>query len=172
MIRRNLAWILFGLSLVLNVFFVGGFVYARYFGPPWGAHAGPWQSQRIDARWTEDLDLDATQQRTMRDAFRAMRQRNADRVRELMQLRRQLVSELRKDRLDPAAVDPLLDRTAQLRAEIQKDGLRTADQFAATLRPEQRDRFREKVIARAMAFHAPGSRGGMRNRPPEDRKPQ
>ncbi len=82
MIRRNLAWILFGLSLVLNIFFIGGFVYAKHYGPPWAPGHAPWQ-QRVDAKWAEELRLDDAQQRTFREAFRAMRQRNAGRVRGL-----------------------------------------------------------------------------------------
>ena len=34
MLRKHLAWILLGLSLALNVAFVGGFVHARYFAEP------------------------------------------------------------------------------------------------------------------------------------------
>jgi uncharacterized membrane protein len=171
MIRRNLAWILFGLSLVLNVFFVGGFVWAKYYGPPWGGHGGPWQSQRFE-RWSDELNLDAAQQRTVRQAFRDMRQRNAERVRELMQVRQQIVGELRKDKLDLKTIDPLLDRAASVRTDIQKDGLRTADQIEATLRPEQRERFRELVIARKLAFQRPGGRPGMMRRPPEEERKQ
>lgn len=165
MIRRNLAWILFGLSLVLNIFFVGGFVYARHYGPPWAPGHAPWQ-QRVDAKWAEELRLDADQQRTFREAFREMRQRNAGRVRELMQVREQLVAELRKDKLDLAAIDPLIERTTVLRSDIQKDGLRAAEQVAATLRPEQRAKFREVMIARTM-----GPGGRMRRPSPDGRPP-
>lgn len=166
MIRRNLAWILFGLSLVLNIFFVGGFIYAKHFGPPWGGHP-PWQAQRADARLIEDLNLDPGQLRTVRQAFRDMRQRNADRVREIMQTRQRLVAELRKDKLDMGAIDPLIERVAVLRSDIQKDGLRTADQISATLRPEQRERFREMLIARTAGLTGPPRRP---RRPPDERR--
>ena len=162
MIRRNLAWILFGLSLVLNIFFVGGFVYAKHFGPPWAHGRAPWQ-QRVDARWADELRLDPDQQRTFRQAFREMRQRNAPRVRELAQLREQLTTEMEKDKLDFAAIDPLLERISALRLDIQKDGLHAAEQVAATLRPEQRAKFREVMIARTF----PGRPG--KRRAPEER---
>ncbi len=160
MIRRNLAWILLGLSLALNVFFVGGFVYARYFDPPWGHH-------RMEMKWRQELNLDPDQQRAVREAFREMRQRNRPRVQELRQLRRQLVDELRKEKLDFAAIDPMIDRAANLRSDIQKDGLRTAGEIAATLRPDQRERFREVVINRTLAFHGPGGRRKMRRQSDE-----
>jgi uncharacterized membrane protein len=172
MIRRNLAWILLGLSVVLNVFFVGGFVYAQHFGPPWAGGHPPWQPRRADARLVSELNLDPGQQHTLRQAFREMRRRNAGRVRELVQLREQIVAELRKDKLDPATIDPLLDRVAAVRSDIQKDGLRTASEIAATLRPEQREKFRELVIARTVPRPGPGGRPGMIRRPPEERRPQ
>lgn len=169
MIRRNLAWILFALSLALNIFFVGGFVYAKYYGPPWGAARGPWQPQAVDARWLEALNLDPAQQRSFRQAFREMRQRNAERARELVQVRQRLLTELRRDKYDFATIDPLLERVARLRTDMQKDGLRTADQVAATLRPEQREKFREAVLARAMGPVGMGGRPG--RRPGEERRP-
>ncbi|TWT05628.1 Spy/CpxP family protein refolding chaperone [Reyranella sp. CPCC 100927] len=168
MIRRNLAWILFGLSLVLNVFFIGGFVYAKHYGPPWAPGHAPWQ-QRVDAKWAEELRLDDAQQRTFREAFRAMRQRNADRVRELMQVREKLAAELRKEQPDFAAIDPLLERSAALRVDMQRDGIRAAEQIAATLRPEQRAKFREVMAAKALG---PGRRHGMRRPPPDERQPK
>ncbi len=168
MIRRNLAWILFGLSLVLNIFFIGGFVYAKHYGPPWAPGHAPWQ-QRVDAKWAEELRLDDAQQRTFREAFRAMRQRNADRVRELMQVRETLAAELRKEQPDFAAIDPLLERSAALRVDMQRDGIRAAEQIAATLRPEQRAKFREVMAAKALG---PGYRHGMRRPPPDERQPK
>ena len=162
MIRRNLAWILLGLSVVLNVFFVGGFVYAKHFGE----HA-EWE-RRVDANLPSDLNLDPGQQRTLRQSLREMRQRNFARLREIMQVRERIVAELRKDKTDFAAIDPLIDRATTLRGDIQKDGLRTAEQIAATLRPEQREKFRELVIARTMA---PGGRPGLR-RQPDERRPK
>lgn len=169
MIRRNLAWILFALSLALNLFFVGGFVYAKYYGPPWGSQRGPWQAPAADARWLEALNLDPAQQRSFRQAFREMRQRNAERARELIQVRQRLAVELRRDKYDFAAIDPLLERVARLRIDMQKDGLRTADQVAATLRPEQRERFREAVLARAMGPVGMGGRPA--RRPADERRP-
>jgi Spy/CpxP family protein refolding chaperone len=157
MIRRNLAWILFGLSFALNAFVIGGFFYAKHYGPPWGGERGGW-IQRLDNDWPASLKLQDNQERAFRRAFREMRQRNAGRARELMQLRQQIVTELRKDRFDYAAIDPLIDRAAALRGDIQKDGIRTAEQMAETLRPEQRALFREAVIARTQAVLSPGGR--------------
>lgn len=167
MIRRNLAWILLGLSLVLNIFFVGGFVYARHFGPPGGGDRGQWE-RRVDANWPGELKLDPGQQRTLRQSLREMRQRNAPRLRELAQVRGQLVAEMRKDKADVGAIDVLIDRATALRGEIQKDGFRTADRIAASLRPEQRDAFREAVIARTMGPGG-GMRPGLRRKADEQR---
>jgi Spy/CpxP family protein refolding chaperone len=150
MIRRNLAWILFGLSFALNAFVIGGFFYTKHYGPPWGGGRGHW-IQRLDSDWPASLKLQDDQERAFRRAFREMRQRNVVRSRELMQVRQQLVTELRKDKFDYAAIDPLIDRAAALRGDIQKDGMRTAEQMAEALRPEQRALFREAVIARTRA---------------------
>ncbi len=164
MIRRNLAWILLGLSVALNVFFVGGFVYARHFSerPDW--------EQRVDANLPVELNLDPGQQRTVRQSLREMRQRNFTRLREIRQTRERLVAELRKERTDFGIVDPLIDRVTTLRGDIQKDGLRTADQIGATLRPEQREKFRELVIARTLV-PGTGGRPGQR-RQPDERRPK
>jgi uncharacterized membrane protein len=168
MIRRNLAWILLGLSVALNVFFIGGFFYARHFGPPWGD--GPGHFDRRDDATLADLNLDPGQQRTARQALRDMRQRNFARLRELRQVRERVIVELRKERTDFAVVDPLIDRVTTLRGDIQKDGLRTAEQISATLRPEQREKFREFVIARTLVPGAGGRPGPRRQM--DERRPK
>lgn len=168
MIRRNLAWILFGLSFALNVFVIGGFVYTKHYGLPWGGERGRW-IQRLDDNWPDALKLDESQERAFRQAFREMRQRNAARVGELAQIRQQIVTELRKDELDYTLVDPMIERAAALRGDIQKDGLRTAGQMAAALRPEQRQRFREAVVDRTIAVLGPGGRS-RKPRAAEDRR--
>jgi hypothetical protein len=100
-----------------------------------------------------------------------MRQRNFARMRELRQIRDRVVVELRKERTDFTVVDPLIDRVTTLRGDIQKDGLRTADQIAITLRPEQRERFRELVIARTLVPGTGGRPGGPR-RQLDERRPK
>jgi hypothetical protein len=167
MIRRNLAWILFGLSFALNVFVIGGFFYTKHYGPPWGGERGRW-IERLDNNWPDALKLDQNQERAFRQAAREMRLRNAGRVSELAQIRQQIVTELRKDTLDYGLIDPMIERAAVIRGDIQKDGIRTADQMAAALRPEQRERFREAVIARTQAVLGPGGRHT--RRPPEGKR--
>lgn len=104
--RRHLAWILLGLSVVLNVFFIGGFVQARYFGgPPQvfarepGERRGP---QQVDV--PERLNLNATEARGFRDAMRQLRERNVGKARELLQLRERLLTEMRKEKPDRKSV--------------------------------------------------------------------
>ncbi|MBL8674033.1 MAG: periplasmic heavy metal sensor [Rhodospirillales bacterium] len=177
--RRHLAWILLGLSVVLNVFFIGGFVQARYFGgPPQvfarepGERRGP---QQVDV--PERLNLNATEARGFRDAMRQLRERNVGKARELLQLRERLLTEMRKEKPDFAAVDAMLDRAAVLRSDLQKDGLRTSDKVAASFRPEQRDRFMQFVIARTLNPGGPGGarpmerRGPAGRQGPEERRP-
>ncbi|MBV9835057.1 MAG: periplasmic heavy metal sensor [Alphaproteobacteria bacterium] len=187
MVRKHLAWILLGLSLALNVAFVGGFVHARYFAEPspivdlrpgsgLGSPApmptvskpGPGPSPAEIAR---ELGLSDGQMRGLRQMIAEQRRRAGPVVREMVQQRDLLVAELGKERPDAAIIDRALDRIGQLRTQLQKDGVQAALHFAETLPAEQRDKFRRVMVNRAMGQQGvpPGLRDG-RRAPPPDRK--
>jgi uncharacterized membrane protein len=178
MLRKHLAWILLGLSVALNVAFVGGFVHARYFAEPSpladlrpgvgpGVSApiptigkpGPGPSPQEAAR---ELGLNEGQIRSLRQMLAQQRRHAMPVVREMAAQRDVLVAELGKDRPDPAAVDRALDRIGQLRTQLQKDNVQAALRFSETLPVEQRERFRRLMVNRAMGMQprrqAPGER--------------
>lgn len=184
MLRKHLAWILLGLSMTLNVAFVGGFVHARYFaepspladlrpgaGPGTSApiptlHKGPGPSPQEVAR---ELGLDDGQMLGLRQMIGESRRRAAPVVREMAAQRDALVAELGKERPDGAAIDRALDRIGLLRAQLQKDAVHAALRYAETLPAEQRERFRRAMVQRAMGLQGL-PREGRRAPPPEPRR--
>lgn len=168
MLRKHLAWILLGLSLALNVAFVGGFVHARYFAEPppladlrLGAGTpapiptiGVPKSVPSPQGAARELGLDEGQMRGLRQMLAEQRRRAVPVVREMAAQRDALVVELAKDRPDAAAVDRALDRIGQLRIQLQKDNVQAALRFAETLPAEQREGFRRLMVNRAMGMQS------------------
>jgi uncharacterized membrane protein len=157
-------WVLLGLSVALNVAFVGGFVYARFLAPQSvaisGSEAGaPAVGPPVPvAQLVRELALDDEQRRRLRTSLQEMRRAAAPRVREQLALRDAVVAELRKPQPDTASIDRALERAGALRSAVQKDVLRISLQFAATLRPDQQERFREIIVARTLAQAGLGAR--------------
>ena len=157
-------WVLLGLSVALNVAFVGGFVYARFLAPQTlatsGSDAGvPVAGPPVPAaQLMRELGLDDEQRRRFRASLQEMRRAAAPRVREQIALREAVVAELRKPQPDTASIDRSLERAGALRSALQKDVLRISLQFAATLRPDQQERFREIIVARTLAQAGLGAR--------------
>lgn len=182
MLRKHLAWILLGLSVALNVAFVGGFVHARYFAEPApladlrpgvgpGAPApmptiskpGPGASPQEVAR---ELGLSDGQMSGLRQMLAEQRRRAAPLAREMVVQRDALISELGKDKPDGALIDRALDRIGQLRTQLQKDNVQAALRFSETLPAEQRERFRRLMVNRALGQQGPPNR----RQPPAERK--
>jgi uncharacterized membrane protein len=131
---------------------------------------GPGVSPQEVAR---ELGLSDGQTRGLRQMIVEQRRRAGPVVREMVQQRDLLVSELAKERPDAAIIDRALDRIGQLRTQLQKDGVQAALHFAETLPAEQRDRVRRVMVNRAMGQQGvpPGLRDGRRVPPPApDRK--
>jgi uncharacterized membrane protein len=162
--RNRWLWILLGLSVALNVAFVGGFVYARFLAPQSVAVSGPEAAAPVVgppvpvAQLVRELALDDEQRRRLRTSLQEMRRAAAPRVREQLALRDAVVAELRKPQPDTASIDRSLERAGALRSAVQKDVLRISLQFAATLRPDQQERFREIIVARTLAQAGLGAR--------------
>ena len=165
-------WVLVGLSLALNVAFVGGFVYARFLAPqpvtglPPGAPAGyTLQPPLPVSALIRELQLDDGQRRQFRAMLQETRRAVQPLVREQVGLRDTLVGELRKPNPDPAAVERILERAGSLRAATQKEVVRRSLAFGAGLRPEQQQRLRDIIIARTLAQVGAGGARQRRDAP-------
>lgn len=160
----RLIQMLLGLSLLLNAFVLAGFVYRSWIDPPFemqgmpppppprgmpglpGQPAGP----RLNPveMVAQDLVLDAEQRKVMQALFDQYAKARRDRLQEIQQLREQTSAELRKSSVDMTKVDVLIDQVSRLRAEQQKETLRTLTQLEPSLRPEQRERLQRLMVER------------------------
>ncbi len=160
----RLIQMLLGLSLLLNAFVLAGFVYRSWIDPPFemqgmpppppprgmpgqpGQPAGP----RLNPveMVAQDLVLDAGQRKVMQALFDQYAKARRDRLQEILQLREQTSAELRKSSVDMTKVDALIDQVSRLRAEQQKETLRTLTQLEPSLRPEQRERLQRLMVER------------------------
>ena len=160
----RLIQMLLGLSLLLNAFVLAGFVYRSWIDPPFemqgmpppppprglqgqpGQPAGP----RLNPveMVAQDLVLDAGQRKVMQALFDQYAKARRDRLQEIQQLREQTSAELRKSSVDMTRVDALIDQVSRLRAEQQKETLRTLTQLEPSLRPEQRERLQRLMVER------------------------
>lgn len=164
--RARLPWILFAVSLILNVFVVGGFLYTRHVAdrPPPG---GPvWMAAR-------SLELDDAQKEAFRQ-LRAEGRRNFEEMRETMRpLRERLTGELAKPAPDFATVDRLIDEISVAETIKQKAMARTVQRFVDTLRPEQRAQFHRAVQEQvSRRFPEPGKPGRSRPEPSSPDRPR
>ena len=196
MIRKHVAWILLGLSVALNLTFIGGFVHARMTAqpgfpaefrpvvgtldpgnttlpqPPAQTPPGPGGRRQglAGPEVVRELNLDDGQTRALRQMVGETRRRSADKVREMAIQRDALVAELRKEKPDQRAMDMAIDRIASLRADVQKESMQAGLRFADTLRPDQRERYRQIILSRTLNLPGtPGSAGPV-GRPGEGRR--
>jgi uncharacterized membrane protein len=132
--------ILLVVSLVLNVFLIGGIAGGAYqwFAAHGGAAKGP--AQHTALRFAAD-ELSTDRQRQFFEALKAARRVGRDYAREGREGRREVLEQLAAPQLDRAALDAALQRTrnadSDLRAQVEGG---VAD-FAATLTPEERVKF-------------------------------
>lgn len=180
----RLIQMLLGLSLLLNAFVLAGFVYRSWIDPPLemqgmpppppprgmpgqpGQPAGP----RLNPveMVAQDLVLDAEQRKVMQALFDQYAKARRDRLQEIQQLREQTSAELRKSSVDMTKVDALIDQVSRLRAEQQKETLRTLTQLEPSLRPEQRERLQRLMVERIVPPPPPPRPpGGGPPRPPQ-----
>lgn len=152
------------LSLLLNAFFIGGFIFRGWVGPlpfesrllppppplppPPGSRPSPLE---LVAR---DIDLDDGQRQTLRSTFEQYTHARRERFREIQKLREQIIAAYKVAPLDQARIVPLLDKLGDLRADQQKETLRALVQMEAELRPEQRERLHQ-VLGERLVVPAP-----------------
>lgn len=140
-----------GLSLLLNLFILAGFVYRTWIAPPGherrmpGPPPGSGQRPSPLDQLASELNLDANQRQELRSVFEQYAQGRRERQREIQLVREQMVTELKKPDTDLSKLEPLVDQISRMRSEQQKENLRAMIAMAPKLRPEQRDKMEEML---------------------------
>jgi Spy/CpxP family protein refolding chaperone len=181
--NSRLLQVLLGLSLLLNTFVLVGFVYRSWIAPPFEMHRPPPRGpsgqpgqpgQPGGPRFNpvemvaHDLDLDAEQRKVLQGLFDQYAKARRGRLQEIQQLREQTGVEIRRVPPDMTKIDTLVDQVSQLRAEQQKETLRTFTQLEPSLRPEQRERLQRLLVERVIApSPVPRPPAGSPPRPPQ-----
>jgi Spy/CpxP family protein refolding chaperone len=160
----RLTQVLLALSLLLNCFILAGFVYRSWIDPPhWqGRMGGPPPGQPgfrspLEAL-SQDIKLDDAQKQALKGLFEQYSTTRRDRFREIQKVREAMSAELQKPEFDMTKIEALVDQMTSLRAEQQKENLRSIAQLSPHLRPEQRDEL-HKILAERYG-------GGWGGRPP------
>lgn len=140
--RASLPWVLFALSLTLNVFFLGGYYSKRLWDQRLAG--GEEQGRYI----SETLKFDADQ----RQRFTEMRQRARERQREASRTNRPIIEslwrEIEKPEPNVSQLDGYIDRLTATRQGFHREQLRDLMAFAKTLDEKQRHEFLELVRVR------------------------
>jgi Spy/CpxP family protein refolding chaperone len=159
----RLIQIVLGLSLLLNTFVLVGFVYRSWIAPPppFERPMPPPPSQRPSPLETmaHDLNLDDGQRQALRSVFEQYSTTRRERQREIQKVREQVAAEYKRPAVDMARVDTLIDYLTKLRAEQQKETLRSLNQLGAQLKPEQRERMHQILAERLAAPFTPRQQG-------------
>ena len=159
----RLIQVLLALSLLLNTFVLMGFVYRSWIAPPqFERPTPPPPGQRPSAleTVTHDLNLDDSQRQALRGVFDQYATTRRERLREIQKLRDQLAAEYKRPTIDMARVDALIDQLTRLRADMQKETLRSFTQLETQLKPEQRERMHQILAERLAARFTPRPPGG------------
>lgn len=143
------------LSLLLNAFFVAGFVFRGWIAPATFDQRmpPPPPGGRLSALETVagDLNLAPGQRQELSGVFEQHAQVRRDRSRDMQRLREQIVAEYRRIPLDQSRLDPLIDKLGDLRADQQKETLRALVQLEAQLNPEQRVKMHQILVDRMLS---------------------
>jgi Spy/CpxP family protein refolding chaperone len=169
----RLIQVLLALSLLLNTFVLVGFVYRSWIVPPPLDRAGPPPGQRPSVLEvvTHDLNLDDAQRQALHSAFDQYAVGRRERLHEIQKLREQLATEYKRPSIDMARVDVLIDQLTKLRADMQKETLRSFTQLETQLKPEQRERMHQ-ILAERLASPPVGRPPGGGAGPGSGRPPQ
>jgi uncharacterized membrane protein len=135
--RGRLVWTALVLSLVLNVFFVGGLIWSRVY-----AERPATAAERFQQVATE-MNFAGGEGERFQQFFQTV-QRDTQQLRESNRpLMQRIWSELGKEHPDQAAINQLIDQATENRHAYQKQMATALAGFLATLTPEQRSRFVE-----------------------------
>lgn len=142
------------LSLLLNAFFVAGFVFRGWIAPlPFEQRMPPPPGSRPSAleAVASEVNLDEKQRQALRGIMEQHAKVRRERSREMQKVREQIVEEYRRTPLDQARLHPLIDKLGDLRDQQQKETVRALAQFEAELSPQQRDRMHQVLVDRLLA---------------------
>lgn len=152
--KRWLPW-LFGLSLLMNCGFLGGFVYHRYsmLPPP----------ERLEHA-QNTLQLNAQQRAALAGIQGDIRSEARENFRLTRERHHELVLLLRNDSMDLPALERHLRATTEPQVAMQRDVILRMLTFRDTLTPEQKIVFNEKMerpgfLLRLAGFAGPMWRG-------------
>lgn len=134
--RHRLPWILLTLSLVLNLCFLGGFVWTHTRPSPW--RMSP--EERIE-RISEALHLDPEHRQIFERYFRTVGARMQLMRTEVGPLIGDAWAEIAKPQPDEDRVSKLFDQAAETRRRYQRELTDETLRFLATLTPAQRAEF-------------------------------
>ena len=95
-----------------------------------------------------DLGLNEGQRKALHDVFDRNQSFRRQRLQEIQQLREQTGAEIRKNPVDWAKVDTLVEQVARLRGEAQKENLRAILDLESQLTPQQRDKLHAVLAER------------------------
>ncbi len=190
----RLTQVLLGLSLLLNLFVLTGFVYRTWIAPPAvadfrpvgpppggrpGGAGGPGAPPSPLDVLAHELKLDDGQRHAMREVFDKYAAGRRDRQREIQIVREQMAVELKKPNTDYAKLEPMVDQLTRLRGDQQKDNLRAMREIEPKLRPDQHERFEAMLAERLGGWwgrpggqRGPEGRGGPGDGPRGARPPQ
>jgi Spy/CpxP family protein refolding chaperone len=160
----RLVQVLLALSLLLNAFFLAGFIFRSTIAPlpfeaPVASSPPPPRPSVLEVV-ANDVSLDPGQRQALRGVFEQYSALRRDRGREIQKLREQIVAEYKRSPIDQPRAGALLEQLARLRVEQQKDTLRSLAQIEAELKPEQRERMHQ-VLAERLTWppRQPGAPG-------------
>jgi len=143
--RAKLPWVLFGLSLVVNLFFIAGVGY------------GVFTKERLErspeARLdfiSERLDLDAAQRQGLQTLREDLRARWDGSREQRDDVRSAMLAELGKPSFDREAMLALIDQRNAQRRERVVDSAEHVHAYLMTLDPPQREQF--LALARERGF--------------------
>jgi Spy/CpxP family protein refolding chaperone len=168
----RLIQVLLALSLLLNTFVLVGFVYRSWIAPPFERPLPP-PGPRPGALevMAHDLNLDDGQRQALHAVFDQYAATRRERLREIQKLREQLAIEYKKPSIDMTRVDAMIDQLTKLRADMQKETLRSFTQLETQLKPEQRERMHQ-ILAERLASPPVGRPPGGGAGPGAARPPQ
>lgn len=142
--------VLLALSLLLNAFFVAGFVFRGWIAPlpferslpPPGPRPGTVEMVM------NEVKLDDRQREAVQGVIEQYSTARRERIGEIRKLREEIVAEYKRSPIDEARVDPLIERLGRLRVEQQRETLRSLAQVEAQLKPDQRARMHQALVER------------------------
>lgn len=137
--RAKLPWILLAISVVLNIFAVGGFLYAKRATETRIMNRSP---VMMAAR---QLDLTDPQKQAFEKMRADIRKSSSDIRDEMRPLRRELLTELAKPQPDFATVDRKIDDLGDVQGKKFKAMVRSVHEFQQTLTPQQQEAFRKGI---------------------------